>query len=144
MPPKSLVNFNIPLALEVASTTVFDKLAWTKAVVAICVSLVPVEAVGALGIPVNSGDAILALLSNAVCVAVLMGLSASDVLSTFVILVLILVESPKIFARKTAALSTKDLFIVAESDFILAAEYIPSATQSELFNVRDDEEEFNL
>ena len=144
VPPKSLVNFNIPFALELASTTLFDKLVWTKAVVAICVVLVVRSAVGALGIPVNSGDAILALLSNADCVKVLMGLSASDVLSTLVILELILVESLKILARKTDALSNKDLFKVVESVLIFAAEYTPNATQSELFNVRDNEDEFNL
>ena len=65
VPPKSLVNFNIPFVPEFASTTVFDKLAWTNAVVAICVSLVPLEAVGACGIPVKVGEAKFAFKSNA-------------------------------------------------------------------------------
>ena len=104
----------------------------TNAVVAICVLLVPSAGVGAVGIPVKVGDAKFAFKSNADCVAVLIGLFKSLVLSTFVILELILVESPKILARKTAAVSNKDLFKVVESAFIFAAEYRPSATQFEL------------
>jgi hypothetical protein len=53
------------------------------AVVAICVLLVPANAVGAVGVPVNVGEARLALRSNAVWVAVDTGLLASEVLSTF-------------------------------------------------------------
>ena len=69
-----------------------------------------------------------------------MGLFASDVLLTFVILELIFTESNFILARKTEALSNKDLFKVVESDFNLAAEYNPKATQFELSSVT----EFNL
>ena len=132
VPPKSLVNFKIPFVPELASTTVFVKLVFTKAVVAISVPLEVEIGVGAVGVPVKVGDAISAFKSNAFCVKVLMGLPASDVLLTFVILELIFTESNFILARKTEALSNKDLFKVVESDFNLAAEYNPKATQFEL------------
>ena len=133
----------IAMVDELTPPILFDEaviLELTKAVVAICVVVVPSAGVGAVGIPVKAGDAKFAFKSNAVCVAVLIGLSKSVVLSTFVILELILFESVKIFARKTEALSNKDLFNVVESAFIFAAEYKPSATQLELSKL----EAFNL
>ncbi len=45
--------------------------------------MVPAVAVGAAGVPVNVGDAKGDFKSKAVCVAVLIGLFASVVLSTF-------------------------------------------------------------
>ena len=63
---------------------------------------------------------------------------------TFVILELIFVESVNILARKTLAVSAKEPLAVAASAFTFSAEYKPSVTQSELFNVVDNEEEFNL
>ena len=54
----------------------------TKAVLAICVVLVPAPAVGAVGVPVRAGEARSALRLSAVCCAVLTGLPASVVLST--------------------------------------------------------------
>ncbi len=54
----------------------------TNSVVAICVVLVPNAAVGAAGVPVKVGEASGDLRSNADCVAVEIGLLASDVLST--------------------------------------------------------------
>jgi len=41
----------------------------TNSVVAICVVLVPAEAVGAVGVPVKAGEIVLALLLTAVCKA---------------------------------------------------------------------------
>ena len=55
---------------------------FTNAVVAICVVFVSLVAVGAVGVPVRSGLARGALASNALCVAVEMGLAESEVLST--------------------------------------------------------------
>jgi len=55
-PPKSLVNFKIPFTLDDASgTDEFVILAFTKAVVAICVELFVTSAVTAVGVPVNEG-----------------------------------------------------------------------------------------
>ena len=59
VPPKSFVSFNIPLTLDVASGAPDPPTnAATKAVVASCVVLVPGAAVGAVGVPVNEGEAI--------------------------------------------------------------------------------------
>ena len=56
-PPKSLVNFKIPFTLDVASGAPEPPInVATKAVVAICVELVPGAAVTAVGVPVNAGD----------------------------------------------------------------------------------------
>jgi len=56
VPPKSLVNFKIPFTLDVASgADEFVILAFTKAVVAICVELLVDSAVTAVGVPVNEG-----------------------------------------------------------------------------------------
>ena len=54
----------------------------TNAVVATCVVFVPAVAVGAAGVPVNVGEAKGDFKSNAVWVAVLIGLFASEVLLT--------------------------------------------------------------
>ena len=57
VPPRSLVNCKIPFVVAVASATVeFKILAFTKAVVAICVELLVTSAVTAVGVPVNAGD----------------------------------------------------------------------------------------
>ena len=57
VPPKSLVNFKIPFVVAVASDTdALVILAFTKAVVAICVELFVTSAVTAVGVPVNAGD----------------------------------------------------------------------------------------
>jgi len=56
VPPKSFVNFKIPFTLADASgTDEFVILAFTKAVVAICVELFVTSAVTAVGVPVNEG-----------------------------------------------------------------------------------------
>jgi len=56
VPPKSLVNFKIPFTLADASgADEFEILAFTKAVVAICVELFVTSAVTAVGVPVNAG-----------------------------------------------------------------------------------------
>ena len=53
-----------------------------QAVVAILVELSPADGVGAVGVPVNAGEASGAFALSAVCTALLIGLLASDVLST--------------------------------------------------------------
>ena len=62
MPPKSLANLILPFKIDVASGVAdpptIDE---TNSVVAICVVLVPAAAVGAEGIPVNVGEAMVAL-----------------------------------------------------------------------------------
>ena len=59
VPPKSLVNFSFPLVVASASGVfVPPKIVETNSVVANCVVLVPAAAVGAVGMPVNEGDAI--------------------------------------------------------------------------------------
>jgi hypothetical protein len=56
VPPKSLVNFKIPFVVAVASDTdALVILAFTNAVVAICVELFDTSAVIAVGVPVNAG-----------------------------------------------------------------------------------------
>jgi len=55
-PPKSFVNFKIPFTVAVASgADEFVILAFTKAVVAICVELFDTSAVTAVGVPVKEG-----------------------------------------------------------------------------------------
>jgi hypothetical protein len=62
VPPKSLVNFSLPLVVASASGVIVPpKIVETNSVVANCVVLVPAAAVGAVGMPVNEGDAIVAL-----------------------------------------------------------------------------------
>ena len=80
VPVKSPANFNFPFVVVVASSV--DALAITNSVVAICVVFVANAAVGAVGIPVRLGEAKGAFKSNAVCVAVEIGLFKSVVLST--------------------------------------------------------------
>jgi len=61
VPPKSFVNFNIPITVAVALGAPDPPTnAETNSVVAICVVLVPGAAVGAVGVPVKDGDAIVA------------------------------------------------------------------------------------
>ena len=62
VPPKSLVNFSLPLVVASASGVIVPpKIVETNSVVANCVVLVPAAAVGAVGMPVNEGDAMVAL-----------------------------------------------------------------------------------
>ena len=57
VPPKSLANLNLPFSVLLASDTdALVILAFTKAVVAICVELLDTSAVIAVGVPVNAGD----------------------------------------------------------------------------------------
>jgi len=58
VPPKSFASLTTPFAVVVAScVAALVILAATNAVVAICVELVPAAAVGAVGNPVNAGEA---------------------------------------------------------------------------------------
>ena len=62
VPPKSLVNFSLPLVVASASGVIVPPIILeTNSVVANCVVLVPAAAVGAVGVPVNEGDAMVAL-----------------------------------------------------------------------------------
>ena len=57
VPPRSFANISFPLVVVVASGVVLlVMLAATKAVVAICVEISPVLAVGAVGVPVKAGE----------------------------------------------------------------------------------------
>ena len=83
VPPKSPVNWSFPFTVAVASGVAAAVIAdCTKAVLAIWLVLVPLAAVGTVGIPVSAGEANGALVSKAVWVAVEIGLFASLVLST--------------------------------------------------------------
>ena len=58
VPPKSFVNFMIPLSVAVAPVAELDIWALTNAVVATCVLLASEAGVGAVGVPVIEGDEI--------------------------------------------------------------------------------------
>ena len=65
--PRAVANsFSVSIAPGAASINA-PMAAATKAVVAICVVLVPATAVGAVGVPVSEGEASAALASSAVC-----------------------------------------------------------------------------
>ena len=80
-PSAAANSFNV-FKVEGAESTKFETVFCTNAVVAICVVVVPKIAVGALGVPVKSGEDIFAFISIALCVAVEIGLFISLVLST--------------------------------------------------------------
>ena len=61
VPPKSPANWILPFVVASASGVAAVTKLETKAVVAICVELLVNAAVGAVGVPVNEGDAIVAL-----------------------------------------------------------------------------------
>jgi len=61
IPPKSFDNCTLPFTVVDASGVAAVVAAVTNAVVASCVVLVPAAGVGAVGVPVNAGDAIVAL-----------------------------------------------------------------------------------
>ena len=87
VPPKSFVNFNIPLTVAVAfgapepPTNVE-----TNSVVAICVVLVPGAAVGAVGDPVKDGDAIVA--RNNISAILVVMLAVLDAMSVVLVVIL--------------------------------------------------------
>ena len=62
----------------------------TKAVVAICVSFVPSCGVGAVGVPVKEGDAVIALKAIALIFAVMLAVFAVTLVSNEVILAVLL------------------------------------------------------
>jgi len=91
VPPKSFVSFNIPFTLEVASGAPEPPTsAATKAVVANCVVLVPGEAVGAVGVPVNDGDAIVA--RNNISAALAVILAVFEVIAIVLLVILAVFE----------------------------------------------------
>jgi hypothetical protein len=89
VPPKSFANFNIPFTLAEASGAVeLVILAATNAVVANWVEIVPVAAVGAVGVPVNDGDAMVARNNISAMFVVILAVLA---LMAFVLLVMLAV-----------------------------------------------------
>ena len=88
-PPKSLVSFNIPFTVAVAlGAPEPPTKVETNSVVAICVVLVPGAAVGAVGDPVNDGDAIVALNNiSAILVVMLAVLDAMSVILAVILFV---------------------------------------------------------
>ena len=80
--PRAVANSFRVSSAPGAEATRFETAVPTNAVVAIWVVEVPAVAVGAVGVPVKSGEASGAFASSAVCVAVDTGLLASEVLST--------------------------------------------------------------
>ena len=91
VPPKSFVNCNLPFVVASASGVAEPPtIEVTKAVVAICVVLVPGAAVGAVGVPVKEGEAIVAL--NA------MSFVLDVILAVFDVILLVLVVIAAVFA----------------------------------------------
>jgi len=89
VPPKSFVNFNNPFNVDVASGAPDPPTnAETNSVVAICVVLVPGAAVGAVGVPVKDGDAIVALNNiSAILVVILAVFDAMSVVLAVILFV---------------------------------------------------------
>jgi hypothetical protein len=102
VPPKSLVNFKIPFIVDDASDAPEPPTkAATKAVVATCVELVPGKAVGAVGVPVKDGDAIVALNNiSAEFIVILVVLAAME----FVLLVILEVLAVTLVLKAFSAL----------------------------------------
>ena len=87
VPPRSFANFNIPFTVAEASGAVeLVILAATNAVVANWVEFVPVAAVGAVGVPVKDGDAMVALNNISAVFAVILAVFADIALVLLVIL----------------------------------------------------------
>jgi hypothetical protein len=102
VPPKSLVNFKIPLIVNDASDAPDPPTnAATKAVVANCVELVPGKAVGAVGVPVKEGDAIVALNNISAVFAVILFVLA---VIEFVLLVILAVLAVSLVLKAFSAL----------------------------------------
>ena len=70
VPPKSPVSLTIPLVDDDASAAPAETCASTYAVVASFVELSPSVGVGAVGVPVNTGDAMFALFAKSAANAV--------------------------------------------------------------------------
>lgn len=105
VPPKSFVNCNLPFVLASASGVADPPtIEVTKAVVAICVVLVPAAAVGAVGVPVKEGEAIVALKAISFVLAVILAVfevtivSKVVILAVFDVILLVLVVIADVFA----------------------------------------------
>jgi hypothetical protein len=73
VPPKSFVNLSFPLVVEFASDVYVPPIMVdTNAVVANCVVLVPGAAVGAVGVPVNDGEFIVAFNAKSATIDVIL------------------------------------------------------------------------
>jgi hypothetical protein len=105
VPPKSFVNLIFPFTLAVASgvaeaaipeATPAVKAACTNSVVAICVVFVPSAAVGAIGVPVNVGDALFAFKAIAAVFAVILAVFAA-IFAVFVVIFVLFVAMSAVF-----------------------------------------------
>ena len=77
VPLKSPVNFNLPFVVASASgVSLFVMLDKTNCVVATCVVFVPVAAVGAVGVPVKEGEAMVALKAISLVLVVMLDVFA--------------------------------------------------------------------
>lgn len=131
VPPKSLVNLIFPLVEAVASgvaealmpdCTLDDTIFCTKAVVAICVLFVPSCGVGAVGVPVKEGDAIVALKAMALVFAVILAVFVVTLVSNAVILAVfaaILVCNAVILAVLEAILFVLEVIFVVFVEILL-------------------------
>jgi len=119
VPPKSFVSFNTPFVLDVASGAPDPPTnAATNAVVASCVELVPGAAVGAVGVPVNDGDAMVALNNISAVFAVILNVFAAI---EFVLLVILAVLEVILVSNEFSALEALIIsaVILAVLDVIL-------------------------
>jgi hypothetical protein len=105
VPPKSFVNLIFPFTLAVASgvaeaaipeATPAVKAACTNSVVAICVVFVPSAAVGAIGVPVNVGDALFAFKAIAAVFAEILAVFAA-IFAVFVVIFVLFVAMSAVF-----------------------------------------------
>ena len=88
MPPKSFANLILPFIVAVASGVAEPPtIEETNSVVAICVVLVPAAAVGAEGIPVNVGEAMVAL--NAISLVLVVTLLSIEVILDVLLTILL-------------------------------------------------------
>ncbi len=121
VPPKSFVSLILPFTLAVASgvadaaipeATPADKAACTNSVVAICVVFVPSAAVGAIGVPVNVGDALFAFNAIAAIFAVILAVLAA-IFVVFVVIFDLFVAISEVFVVILAVL---DVILVSNAD----------------------------
>ena len=126
-PPKSPANCSLPFVVTSASGV--DKVPTseeTKAVVAICVLLVPVTAVGAVGVPVKDGDAIVArnnmlevfvliLFDNATVSLPILELNIADVSEILTLLLILLDKEAVSLVKRLLNIADVSEYFMPES-----------------------------
>jgi hypothetical protein len=140
-PPKSFVNFIIPFTVDVASGAPEPPInVATKAVVAICVELVPGAAVTAVGVPVNEG--LVDNTTDPVPVAVFVPVPPLATLNGVVklnvpdeIAVAVIVPAPKLPLPSLFTIVFAVLDEVAESTFDTTVVIVDELTPPTLFTV---------